>query len=1442
MQDKIYNFFKRINVVLSDEEWNELYSSFVISFKRNKENIIIAKIQFNKIISPNILFNFLNKLKTVDNSIQFDISYNFETVSIDILFDYLLHFCLNNPLENKEMLFSIIQRKRGIYENSLLTLLYMNQNENKILSKAKESFKNFFNSIGFKNIDITLMFDEKEKEIQLMKKNIEEKAFLDIQKSVAVKKEDKSSEIKYKFNKNIVGGITKINDLFIEMQTANIEGEIFKIDVIVTRNGFTIYKFYITDYTSSIVVKIMPKKNMSNDFIKSLKVGIWIRAKVSLSNDIYENNDLTSLAQEVVVIDKPSNFIREDKFSNKRIELINHTNMTAFEGLIHIKPLFELVKSFNHNVLTITDKFNCQNFPEVYLTSKKYPDIKVIYGIQFDKQKKEIPIVINPSDCLLKDATYVLFDLETTGLSPYYDKIIEFGAVKYKNGQIIETVQFFINPEEKISEKIYSITKISDSDVENAIKIDEALIKIKDFIGDSILIAHNGIKFDLPFLNCKFEEIGLPSLKNPLIDTMQLSRSINEQISGHSLGAICRKFKLIYDETQAHRADKDSEYLLNVWKKFLLILESKNIYNLNEINPHLQNQFLKNRNKGNIITVYCKKQESIKSLYKLISISLTKNYAEGPKIYWEDINEFRDDFFVSNSPTEGDVIEFAMSNTNDELINLIENNYDFITISPPDCFKHEIAREIYKREWIEDAIKRIIAIAKRANKIVVASSDSYYLNKNENSIFNVYVHAKSIGGKRHRFYKYNESKTPIPDLYYRNTEEMMEEFSFLKDVNLINDIVVENPKKISNQIEDKIKPIKESLYSPHIDGASDSLKKLIYQKAYDIFGDNIDITIKERIDREINSVIDNGYAMVYWFSHLLVKKSMEDGFLVGSRGSVGSSVAAWLSNITEVCALPPYYLCKKCKYFRFMDQYESGFDLPVANCPKCNEHLIGDGHNIPFETFMGFEGDKIPDIDLNFSALYQSKAHDFIRETFGRERVFRAGTISTVADKTAFGYVKAYFEETGQYHIRQAEILRIAAKCQDVKRTTGQHPGGIIVIPHENDVFDFTPFNYPADDTEQDWYTTHFAFESLHDSLLKFDILGHDNPTVLKMLTNLTGVDPLTIPNHDDKVMKLFNSTESLEIKENDINTILKVGSSGIPEFGTNFVKEMLLITKPKNFSDLIRISGLSHGTFVWNENAKNLIQDEGLDISDVISCRDDIMVFLIKKGINSKIAFKIMEDVRKGKGLTAEYEKLLKENNIPEWYIKSCNKIAYLFPKAHATAYVIMAWKIAWFKIYYPLHFYASFFSIRTDVFDIKTMVEGKASILAKLDEIKNKMNDPKTKSQVKNKEIDLIPIYELTLELIGRGFKIKNIDLNKSHATEFIVENDYIIPPFSTIDGLGEAVANSIIEARNQKPFTSKEDLKSRTKITNTHFKIFSELNIINHLDDDDQLTLFK
>lgn len=1442
---RYFDFFSKINL-FTKNELDALLEHCSFLSKRN-DNLIEIIIEIKKLPSPKIYFSILDKLHKTDESIVLKLSTEKLNLSIDSLNDYLIFSTSISSFYEKNIMFNIFKRKNIQLENNKLIIYFLNKNEEFVLQKNYSEILNFFSLGGFNIFEIEFLLDEKQKEVEQYKYAKEEESIKAVLNQQKIAKENiiKNKKIFNSSNYNYgiaKGQVEKIIDLVEEQGTAIVQGEVFSIDIILTRTGMKIFKFFISDDTDSLLIKIFPReKTMPINVVENIKIGDIIKAKINLSRDQYENNDLTGIVQQLSIIENSqnTNVVKNNSNLESRVELINHTNMTSFEGLITLDGLINKVIADGSKYLSITDKYNCQSFPDAWNLSLKYPEITFMYGIQLEVLDDPIKICLNDDNSDFRKKTFVVFDLETTGLSPYYDEIIEFGAVKYRDGFQVEQIQFFIDPKKPIPKKISLITKIYDEDVQGKETIDKALDKILNFIGDSILVAHNGINFDLQFLNCKLSQNNRPVINNQFIDSMLLSRALNEDLNSHSLGGVCKKYWIEYDEEIAHRADFDANVLLKVWIKMLEELENRKINSTFEINTMLQNNSLKSRTRGELVTIYCPTQKYLRDFYKMISLSLTENLYGSPKILRRNLEIYKDKFLIVNSPTEGDVWQKAIGSTQEDLEHAI-CQYDYILISPPSCFLHEIHRGILSKESIEDALCRIIFASKKFNKKIIASSDSYYLEKSDKQYFNVYVFAKSLGGKRHRFFKYNDSNEVMPDLHYRSTNEMISEFDFL-DKKLVQEIVVTNSKLFAENFKDKIQTIKNTLCSPKIEGAEEKLINLINNRMLEIFGKNVDNFIRERVEFETRAVVDNGFAVIYWFSHLLVKKSMDDGFFVGSRGSVGSSLTAWLINISEVNPLPAHYLCKKCKFFELHKEIESGFDLPNILCKNCGSEIQGDGHNIPFETFMGFDGDKTPDIDLNFSALYQSKAHDFIRDLFGKDRVFRAGTISTVAEKTAFGYVKAYFDDIGKENVKNAQIKKIVSKCKNVKRTTGQHPGGIIVIPQEYDIYDFTPFNYPADDKTLDWFTTHFPFESLHDCLLKFDILGHDNPTVLKMLTEQTNIDANNIPNYDPEVMKLFYSNESLKMKYLDLSDIIKVGTNGIPEFGTNFVKEMLLVTKPKKFSDLIRISGLSHGTQVWTNNAKTLIESNNIDISEVVSCRDDIMVYLVSKGVDSLTAFKIMEDVRKGKKLSSDYKKKMADAKVPNWYIDSCEKIAYLFPKAHATAYVIMAWKIAWFKIHYPLHFYSSYFSIRTDVFDIVSIVQGKDVVLTKYNEIRKKLSNPATKFLVKNKEIDLLGIYEIVLEMYSRGYSIKNIDLNKSDISNFIVEGDHLIPPFSTIDGLGETVARSIVEARNGQPFLSKEDLAKRTKLTRTHLKILSELGVINHLNEDDQLAMF-
>ncbi|MGL5640189.1 MAG: PolC-type DNA polymerase III [Mycoplasmoidaceae bacterium] len=1432
MKDKFLHFFTKSNI-LSKDEFDSIKDNCVFSIS-NIDEIITIEIEVDSLLEPKLFFKILDKKNThSNNELKIILNVKNTIYSADEVFEYIKYY-VNKYLNNNSIIKNILTRKKCEIENSNLIIFYLNLNERETLNNEKNSLLSFFNTVGIHFNEIIFVMDEKNKEIELYKtKKFETKNYSD--KKNFVKENVKTRKI------NVVGNVNTIASLVPEQMNAIVYGEVFKIDSIKLPNNKSIYKFFITDYSDSILIKSFINEGIGLDTntFNSIKIGTWLKAKINLQIDKYEKNQLTGIIRQLSIDDKPILLSEIDHSEIKRVEYINHTKMTAFEGLADAKELADKLIDYKHKYLAITDKFNCQIFPYIY-NYKKYDkkDINLIYGVQTFFSKPNVEIVTNPISTNISTAEYVVFDIETTSLYPLAGDIIEFAGIKFRNGAIIDKLEFFIKTDKPLSDFTKKLTGIDENMVSKGIEIKEALIKIKNFFDNAILIAHNGKDFDIKFINKKLEDNSIATIKNPLIDTMLLSKAQNPKFKSHSLANISKKLGIFYNENEAHRAMFDTEVLLKVWKNMFDFLDMNGITNLLDINENLNSYDLVTKNRDYLITLYAKNQEGLRNLYELISRANTKKYNKCV-LFESDILCFKKNILVANSPTEGDVLKEAFYGTDDELRNAI-NFYDVIFISPVNCFDHEINRGNLEKKDIENAITRIVKTCELINKKVIASSDTYYINEEDQKLFDVYVHTKGLGGRRHRIYSYRDDNSILPKLHYRTTDELLSNFDFLGNEKA-TEIVVSNSNELINEFDFNIIPVKNTLSSPSIPSAREKLEELVEKNIILKYGENPHESIRRRINRELKSIIDNGYSVIYWFSHLLVKKSLDDGYIVGSRGSVGSSLVATLVNITDVNPLPAHYLCNKCKYFKYVDSViNSGFDLEEINCPVCNAMMSGDGHNIPFETFMGFDGDKVPDIDLNFSAEYQSKAHDFIRDTFGKENVLRAGTIGTVAEKTAFGYVKNYFEEKGQEDVKDAEIIRIASKCQGVKRTTGQHPGGIIVIPNHDNVFNFTPYNFPADDRSQDWYTTHFSFEYLHDSLLKFDILGHDSPTVIKMLESTTGISSNEIPRFDPKVMRIFRSSKSLGIDNDEYENV--PGTIGLPEFGTNFVKEMLLVTKPKNFSDLVRISGLSHGTNVWNNNAKDLIEKNNLDISEVISSRDDIMVYLMSKGIDSLMSFQIMENVRKGKGISQEQEEVLRENGIHDWYIDSCNKIKYLFPKAHATAYVDMAWKIAWYKLYHPLHFYSSFFSIRSTVFDLETIVMGKQKIKSILHNINTRLSNHITKSTVKNKEIDLIPIYEISLEMIERGYSISNIDLNISLEDKYVITHNSLIPPFSCLDGLGGAVAKSIVEAREKKLFTSKDDLMKRTKISKTHLKKLEDLGVLKNLFDDDQMSLFE
>ena len=1430
---KLTNILFTINI-LDELEIKEIISKTKNYKSDHINNIIYISIFLDNGLSYDIIQKII-KFNNANNGICINLIYDIYKIENKYWHIYISAF-LNN-LNNDYVLFlkKSLNRQNLFIQNDSLVLDYLTDIELNQWKNIQTNLLSFLNDLL--NIKLANLIFNHNNTLNDHIKNYDN----DILSSIETKPESNNNVnniYKFKnFKKNINlndENVIPITDIVVGMEYAVVEGQIFNIKVDELKNGHFIYWIYLTDFKSSILIKKYTREPI-NDPI--LTINNWLRVKVIIESVYNDSQQYLGKLLEYMPI-SPIIEIKRDDSPKKRIEFCLHTKMTAFDGLVSVKDLKTKLEFLNHNIVCITDRYNVQSYPEIMHAFKK-TNIKPIYGIEMECLNKNINAVINPVDQTLNDAEYIVFDIETTGLYSNYDDVIEFGAIKIRNKQIIDRIQFFIKPNCPISQKTSLITNINQSDVENAIDQKSGLLKIKEYFGDSILIAHNGINFDLNFINNKLSQYGIEPIRNTLIDTLYISRSINVGYKSHSLESICKKNKVNYDKLNAHRADYDADVLTSIWLIFIDYFNENKIFNINQINDYIQNNSLFSNTIGSYILVYVKNQKGIRDLYELVSLSHTKYLYGRPTINMDELNRFKDNLLIANSPIESDLFIASLTKTDDELMNII-NKYDFILIPPPTGFEHEINDGNITLQNVQKSIQKIIDLATKMNKKVIATSNVYYLDSTDRNYHNMYVHTPVLNRKNHRFLKYGSG----PDMHYRTTNELINEFSFLNNNNLIYDIVVNNCYDIVNLIDLNILPLQTKLFPPSIEGVDTKVSNTVYKNAYSIYGDRLPEIVEKRIKKELNSILSNGYAVIYWISHLLVEQSLKDGYVVGSRGSVGSSLVATFLNITDVNPLPPHYICKKCKYSNFdidLTKYEDGYDLPYIDCPICKNKLYGEGHNIPFETFLGFDGDKVPDIDLNFSGLYQHKAHNFIKEMFGKDHSFRAGTISTIAEKTSFGNARVYFTNVLQKEVNNAEIERYALKCQDVKRTTGQHPGGIIVVPKDKSIFEFTPYNFPADDNTQDWFTTHFAFEYIHDNLLKFDILGHDNPTALKMLKDLTGIDEKDIPNNDPDTMSLFSSLKMLNINLKDINNET-TGALSIPEFGTKFVREMLNDTKPKTFADLIRISGLSHGTDVWLGNAKDLINN-GYTLKDIIGCRDDIMVYLINHNIDPLLSFQIMEDVRKGKQIKPDHQKILIDNNIPQWYIDSCNKIKYMFPKAHATAYVMHAWKFAWYKLNYPLEYYATYFSIRPNVFNLKVMCGGYACIKEEYNNINKLLSNNKTKSLVKTKDKDLLPLYEIAMEMHLRGYSFKMIDINKSNDKLFTIDhlNKCLLCPFISIDGLGEQVAESIIVARSEQLFKSKYDFTSRTKVTKQHVKVLEELGVLSTVKDTDQMSLF-
>lgn len=1236
--------------------------------------------------------------------------------------------------------------------------------------------------------------------------------------------------------------IEKIDDITAESDHVDFNGRIYKVEE-VARGTYVRLTLGIADqFGGAIVGWCYENSSINSELVSRLKDKPEVRVRgVAYVDDFSHTLQIKIHLIDIIVSDE----IKKEDYEQNRVELHLHSTMSTQDGVSEMISYAQYAKALGHTAMAITDHGCVQGFPDAQKAEKK-TGIKMLYGCEFYMIDDEIKFIYNPKETILNKATYVVFDLETTGLSARYNKIIEFGAVKISGGTEVDRLDILINPETHIDAKIARLTNIDDSMLEGKPKINEVLPKILEFIGDSILVTHNA-QFDCSFLNEALVSNGYEPLKNGVVDTLALSRYLFPESKTHRLGALCNHLEVVYDEESAHRADYDAFVLGEVWHVLLGKLTVKNLSLKHselakleidkKLLPHLRAMH---------VVALAKNKEGLRDLYKLVSISNIEYVSATPIVPRRVLNEYRTNLLLGSACLNGEVFETSRYYNHERLVNTCKF-YDYIEVQPPENYSILVNMD----ELSEDEVKRnicdIISAAKEAGKMVCATGDVHYLSPREKIFRDIYISAPQVGKMNHPLNPYARSKMPHfenPDQHYRSTKEMLDAFSFL-DEDLAKEIVITNTNKVADMIE-PLKPVpNDKLYTPKIDNSENILREMCYTNAKKLYGDPLPEFIQTRLDTELNGIISNGYSVIYYIAHKLVKMSNEDGYIVGSRGSVGSSFAATMAGITEVNPLPPHYICPKCHHLEWgKDEYpdiKSGFDLPNKKCPCCGEELIRDGQDIPFETFLGFHAEKVPDIDLNFPRDYQARAHEHTKTLLGADKVFRAGTIETVAEKTAFGFARGYLERMGidPNTYPKAKIEYLASGCVGVKRTTGQHPGGIVVIPKDHEVYDFTPIQWPADEIDSSWKTTHFDFHSIHDTILKLDMLGHLDPMALKMMCDLAGKNIDEIPMNDPEVLKLFSSSEPLKLESNYLHQ--ETGAMAIPEFGTDFVRGILEKTHPTTFADLVIISGLSHGTDVWNGNAETLINNKTATLREVIGCRDDIMTYLIGKGIPSSISFAIMEDVRHGNGLKQEYVEVMTAHNVPQYYIDSCNKIQYLFPKGHAVAYVTMAIRVGYFKVYYPLEFYATFFSVRSKQFDIIPMIKGYESIVDRLEQLRTQ--EKRGGAKLSPKEEEQYKTLQIALEMVERGYKFGNISLYKSDAVNFVIdhENKMLIPPFITIDGLGENNAITVVEERKNKPFSSKEDLLKRTKLTSTNVKDLSDLGVLDELNENDQLSLF-
>ena len=1209
-----------------------------------------------------------------------------------------------------------------------------------------------------------------------------------------------------------------------------IRGKILSVDTREIRNEKTIIIFSVTDFTDTIVLKIFARNDDVPELLKEISGGKFVRVKGVATIDKFDS-ELT--IGSIVGIKKCADFttVRMDTSVEKRIELHCHTKMSDMDGVSDVKDIVKRAMKWGHKAIAITDHGDVQAFPDANHTVPSDSDFKVIYGVEA-YLVDDLKGMVTDSQNQDLDADYVVFDLETTGFRPETNRIIEIGAVKVQNGKIVDKFSTFVNPQVPIPFRIEQLTSINDSMVIDAPVIADILPEFMKFCEGCVMVAHNA-DFDMSFIKKNCQRLDIPC-KPTIVDTVALARVLLPNLNRFKLDTVAKALGVSLENH--HRAVDDAGCTAEIFVKFIEMLRERGMSTLDEVNA-MGTSSVQNVQKmptyHAIILATCDQGRT--NLYKLISLAHIKYYHRRPRIPKSEFIRYRDGLLIGSACEAGELYRAILNGRPEEEISRLVNFYDYLEIQPLGNNAFLVRDEdspVASNDDLIEINKKIVRLGEQFHKPVVATCDVHFLDP-EDEIYRRIIMAG-------QGFKDADEQAP---LFLRTTEEMLKEFAYLGSEKA-EEVVITNTNRIADMCE-KISPVRPDKCPPVIENSDQMLRDICYNKAHKMYGDPLPEIVQERLDRELNSIISNGYAVMYIIAQKLVWKSNEDGYLVGSRGSVGSSFVATMSGITEVNPLHAHYLCKHCQYSDFDSDLvksfsgRSGCDMPDKLCPRCGKPLSKEGFDIPFETFLGFKGNKEPDIDLNFSGEYQSKAHKYTEVIFGEGQTFKAGTIGTLADKTAFGYVKNYYEERG-VHKRNCEIDRIVLGCVGVRRTTGQHPGGIVVLPMGEQIYTFTPVQHPANDMTVDITTTHFDYHSIDHNLLKLDILGHDDPTMIRMLQDLTGVDPTQIPLDDKAVMSLFQDTSALGITPDDLVNC-QLGALGIPEFGTDFAMGMLIDTQPKEFSDLVRIAGLSHGTDVWLGNAQTLIQEKKATISTAICTRDDIMIYLISMGLDSEESFKIMENVRKGivaKGKCdkwPEWKQDMIDHNVPDWYIWSCEKIKYMFPKAHAAAYVMMAWRIAYCKVFYPLAYYAAYFSIRATAFSYELMCQGKEKLEGYMHEYE------KRKDELSKKEQDTYKDMRLVQEMYARGFEFLPLDIYKSEPHHFQIVDGKLLPALNTIDGLGDNAAVAIAEAAKDGIFLSKDDFRERTKVSKTTIELMSDLGLFGDMPESNQLSLF-